>query len=304
MTLSDAIQAFGLALVGTVSEKTHAWYIQRLHSLNQHLGHQALHEITITSLHDWKASLLTQTTRWADHPTRPTCNSGLAPATVAGHIRAAKRLFNWLEKEGFIQNNPARRLKYTNNIASKPKAINPNDLAKILQAARDSSARDYAIICFTADTGCRLGGLANLRVEDLDLDRLQAVVIEKGNKTRAVYYSEETARALRTYLEERTGEETSQLWLGRKGPLTRDGIYRIFFRLAKKAGVKKNWNPHAFRHGWARNALSNGASLGLVSQVLGHTTVTVTHKFYGQWAQSELGEAARKFSPIPKPDGL
>ena len=67
-------------------------------------------------------------------------------------------------------------------------------------------------------------------------------------------------------------------------------------RLAKRAGVNGRFNPHAFRHGWARGALKNGADLGTVSQILGHSSIQVTAEFYARWADEELAQRHQKFS--------
>ena len=78
----------------------------------------------------------------------------------------------------------------------------------------------------------------------------------------------------------------------RGGPLSGNGVYQMLQRLAKKAGVKR-FNPHSFRHAWARRALRNNLDLGSVSQILGHTSIKVTHEFYGFWDEGELPERHR-----------
>jgi len=182
-----------------------------------------------------------------------------------------------------------------------PKAITTEDLTAILEAAR-SSRRDYAIVLFLADTGCRLAGITGLRIQDLDLERSEATVWEKGaggnGKSRIVYFGERTAEALRRYLEIRPKTDSDRVWIGTRGPLGKWGIYHVLRRLAEKARIEGRWNPHAFRHGWAKAALEAGADLGTVSQVLGHSDIVVTHRHYGRWTDGELGERARKFSPI------
>jgi integrase/recombinase XerD len=73
--------------------------------------------------------------------------------------------------------------------------------------------------------------------------------------------------------------------------LTAGAIYRRIKDIAKAAGVFDHSNPHAFRHGLARRMLQNGAPLGAVSRILGHSDVKVTDQFYGVYLSAELKEA-------------
>lgn len=299
MRLEQALINFDLAIAGEVAPRTRQWYTNKLRSLADHLGDVPLEEVDIHQLRQWRADLLGQQDRWADHPTLPTRNGGLSRHTVHGYIRAARRFFRWCVLEQLLETSPAARLHPPRLPDTEPKAISREDLDKILSAAEDSGPRDYALVRFLADTGCRLGGLAGLTIEDLDLKRNRAIVREKGKggsgNVRAVYFGETTTAALETYIGERT---TGPVWLGTRGPLTRGGIYQAIKRLAKRAGVDGRYNPHAFRHAWAKIALENGADLGTVSQVLGHSDIAVTHNSYGRWTDGELADRARQFSPL------
>lgn len=80
--------------------------------------------------------------------------------------------------------------------------------------------------------------------------------------------------------------------------LTENGVYQILKRLARDAGVKEGYNPHNWRHGAARGMIKLGASLSEVSQLLGHSSVTVTGDFYGIFSEEELHESHRTYAWI------
>lgn len=299
MLLSEAQQVFELALIGEVSPATIRWYRQRVGSLVKCLGDVDIERITVDDLRRWRAWLVGRSERYADHPTRPDLPGRLSPWTVNNHVRGVRRFFRWLVEEGHLERNPAERVKPPPLPDEPPKDLNQADLDRLLAAARASGPRNYAIICFLADTGCRVGGLAGLRLDDLDLERRQATVREKGrggSKARDVYFSHKTAQALQAWLDirPRTGER--YVFLGQRGPLTESGIYQVLKRLARRVGITGRWNPHSFRYGWARGALRKGADLGTVSQLLGHSDISVTARFYARWADPELAERQRKFS--------
>src|SRR5690606_15789571 len=117
------------------------------------------------------------------------------------------------------------------------------ELVGLLAAAKGNTfenRRDSAILRLFIDTGCRLGELAGLRVEDLDQEQEVAHVMGKGRRGRALPYGAKTADALRRYLRARNRHPRAHLpalWLGKKGPMTSSGIYQMLQRRAVDAGV-------------------------------------------------------------------
>ncbi len=79
--------------------------------------------------------------------------------------------------------------------------------------------------------------------------------------------------------------------------MTTGGVYQMLRRLAKEANITGRFNPHAFRHGWAREALRKGANLD-VAQLLGHEDESTTARFYARWSDAELKERHSQFSPL------
>lgn len=299
MLLSEALREFDLALVGSAADSTRTWYRRRLGALVEFLGDPDVAAVSAADLRRWKASLVERDRRWSEHPSRPEVAGGFSPWTLHGYVRAARRFFGWLAREGYVKRNPAGGLELPPLPDEPPKAIGRADLAKMLEAARASGARDYALVRFLADTGCRVGGLVGLTLGELSLERRRALVWEKGRggkrKARTVFFGEETAEALQAWLTERP-DGTGYVFVGKRGKLSEGGVYQILRRLAALAGVEGRFNPHSFRHGWARAALEEGADLGTVSQILGHSGIAVTHQFYARWADEELAARHERFS--------
>lgn len=312
MLLSDAVSSFLDAREGVTSDENLRWYKPRLRSLVEALGDVEVASISTRDLRRWRKGLLGQKQRWQDHPYRPTTNGGLSPHTIRGYIRAVRTLFNWLEAEGDLSRNPARRLEQVQKPKEPPKDISQEDALRILEAAADGgNARDYAILRFLADTGCRVGGIGvnakkrgGLRLRDLHLEpddkgRYRALVREKGRggqrKARFVYFGAQTAQALAAYLEVRPETDSDRVFLGQRvgrpgEPLGSAGIHRMIQRYARGLGIEGHWNPHAWRHAFAHGALKRGLDISIVSQLLGHSGIQVTVESYGIWADEELAD--------------
>jgi integrase/recombinase XerC len=303
MTLTEAIAAL---LVATRADgrsvSTVEAYRGKLSQLVTFLGDVEVRGITVDDLRAFVAYQISEHILYPGIPGRERMGK-LSPFTVATRVRAVKRLFNFLEIEGRIETNPARRIR-TPKPKPKPKGVGFDDVLALLETASGGdvvSVRDTAIILFLCDTGCRVGGLCGLCLDDLDLGAGLAIVREKGSKTRYVMFSPQTATALRAWLAVRPeGGQAVFVSLKRKTALTASGVRQMLTRRAEQAGIQGAVNPHSFRHGFAKHYLLDGGDLGTLADILGHTSVEVTKDYYGVFTFQELQEKHRRHSPIAK----
>lgn len=296
LTLSQALESF-LRSRGGMSANTVTWYQARLEPLVEFLNDVNLDLVSVEDLRKWSEDLRERGSRYTSPDSRrPEVEGGLSTWTLHAHIRAAKTFFRWLVKEKRLEENPAARLELPKLPKTAKQGIKPSDMKLMLEAAQ-AEPRDYALVRFLADTACRVGGIAHLRLSDLDLEAGEAVVCEKGEKERVVYMGRATCAALVAWLAVRPNLPKCQsVFVGKRGGLTESGVYQVLKRLAKRAGVTLRWNPHQWRHGAARGLLKRGANLAQVSQILGHSNVSVTVTFYGTLEREELRSAHSKHS--------
>jgi len=317
MLLTEAIEALLIATKadGRSAETVKA-YRRKLKPFVAFLGDVPVEGITSNDVRRYIAHLMDRPTRYADHPMHEEIEGGLSPFTVAGHVRAIKRLFNWLEDEGVIEANPVRKIRTPRPKRKEPKAVDLQDFLALLATTEaggvaDRSAersrrslRDRAILLFLADTGCRVGGLCGLRVHDLDLGGGLAVITEKGDKARLVPFTSATAEALRAWLAVRPEDQGPWVFVSVstnvKGGLTPGGVIQMLKRRARKAGVTGVVNPHSFRHFFAREYLMNGGDLATLADLLGHSSVEVTKASYAIFTIQELKEKHRRYSPVTR----
>jgi integrase/recombinase XerD len=282
MKVRRAIRLFLASLEGVKAPATVTWYSHRLAGLEARLGERRLGRLTISDLRQWRSALMARKlSSWTRH----------------GHVRAVRRFFRWLEIEGHTPANLAARLELPKLVFIPCPGIDYRDMLAMVRAARDCP-RDYALVLVLADTAARVGGVAGLTIADLDLAGGRAIVTEKGSKSRPVFFRPRTAAALADYIDQR---KVGPVFLSVKGGrrLLPSGIYQALERLAARAGVTDHWNPHSFRHGAARAMLRSGANLAQVSQILGHSDVGVTVKFYGSFVDEELKQLHSRYSWVP-----
>lgn len=307
MKLNEAIERLLTATIADGrSPRTVEDYRQKLGMLAAYLGAERdVASITADDLRRFVADLRQRKIRYEAHQYRAAVPGPLSPATLAGVVRAVKRLFAFLVADGVLAANPAQALRIPRlPKGTEPKAISLDDFLALLRVTEGNdlaSLRDRALLLFLADTGCRVGGLVGLQMTDLDLAHLRAWVREKGDRRRAVYMTPPTAEALRAWLAVRPGEEGGPVFValtGAHGALTTEGVAQVLRRLKRKAGIKGPANPHAFRHGYAREYLRGGGDLATLSDLMGHSSITVTANSYAVFLPAELQERHRRFSPV------
>lgn len=153
---------------------------------------------------------------------------------------------------------------------------------------------------FLLDTGCRVGGLCGLKVSDLDFEHLRASLFEKGEKARMALFGEKTAEALAAWMNGRPFPDAKPVFTSMREPrpMTPNSVIQLMKRYKKRGGLTGRINPHAFRHAFAREYILNGGDLASVSEMMGHTQITVTKQFYAVFQAEELREKHDKFSPV------
>jgi site-specific recombinase XerD len=170
---------------------------------------------------------------------------------------------------------------------------------KVCEGTDFESRRDMALVRLLLDTGLRRSELAGLKVEDLDLDHNVALVLGKFRRPRAVPFGRRTALALDRYLRARAQHlqaDTELLWLGRRGPLTDDGVYDAIRRRTAEAGLGPV-HPHLFRHTFAHSWLAQGGQEQDLMMLAGWRSRTMLGRYGASAAAERAREAYRRLSP-------
>lgn len=161
-----------------------------------------------------------------------------------------------------------------------PSIFNKEEVAKLLQAPTNIKHR--AMLATVYSCGMRCGDLINLKITDLDTQRLLIHLKKgKGNKDRVVPLSKKLIELLRDYY--KTYHPKKYMFEGSvKGePYSETSIRQIFKHALHKAGIKKPAKLHWLRHSYATHLLESGTDIRYIQEILGHnssrTTEIYTH---------------------------
>jgi site-specific recombinase XerD len=217
---------------------------------------------------------------------------GISDRTLEGYRQVFSAFFNWLQREGLIQQNPTANLgpiKYAKKIKTTYSAV---DMERMKLAC--TSKRDKAIICFLAATGCRITEMTELNRDDVDLSNLECTVFGKGSKERTVYLDAVAGMVLREYLDERT-DDLPALFIG-KGTdrITPHGVRFMMTKLQNKCMVD-HVHPHKFRTTRATDLIRHGMPIQEVAAILGHEKLDTTMK-YVVLDKTDIKNSYRKYA--------
>ena len=230
---------------------------------------------------------------------------GYARATIARRVGAIKTFFRWAVSAGRIQTDPSLLLGRPKVVNRLPSVLRPNE-AEILAEAPGSeernevtagdvdplehavALRDRAVLELLYGSGLRVGEVAGLTLDRVDVPRGRVLVLGKGSKERDVPISEYAADALRDYLaegraqmaSEGSGEGSRHLFFNRRRkPFSERDIRSMVERYGATLLPGRRVTPHTLRHSFATHLLEGGADIRAVQELLGHASVATTQRY-------------------------
>lgn len=157
--------------------------------------------------------------------------------------------------------------------------------------------RNKAMLGVFMATGLRLAEVLGMTT-GLNTLTGEFQVIGKGRKWRAVRLSDRAIKLVRSYLKIRPETVYDDLWLTEPGePLQLWGAQSIFRRLKKRSGVEQI-HAHLLRHNFAKKALQNGVERGVLQDMLGHSSPSMTNRYLGDERKVQAAALMPAFSPI------
>lgn len=195
--------------------------------------------------------------------------------TLNTKMISIRDFFQWLQDEEYLISNPTKKVKSVKEPIRERQPLTDAQVEIIRDGLTDT--REKAIFEFLLSTGCRLGELTNIKITDIEWERMSLLVIGKGNKQRRIYFNDRTKIVLEKYLSNRLGN-CEYLFCGCKKPYNRlqeRAIQVIIKNIEEKTNLGRNLYPHIFRHTFATKAL-NYMPLESVQALLGHSQISTT----------------------------
>ncbi|MEH6751592.1 MAG: site-specific integrase [Paracoccaceae bacterium] len=149
-------------------------------------------------------------------------------------------------------------------------------------------------------TGCRVGELGSLRVEDVAREGFGIRVgAFKRGPARFVFLPDEGMAFFLSLCEGKSPRD--HLLQSEKGKVWKKQHTALFRRAVAFAGLPSNFVFHGLRHTYASDLVAAGVTLDIVAKQLGHANTITVSNTYGHLAEHYREEQIRnRFSPLSR----
>lgn len=230
----------------------------------------------------------------------------LAATSVARHLVALKMFYRYLRLEERVGQSAVELLSSPALWERIPQVLSPESVDLLLAAPRADDRfylRDRALLETLYATGSRASEVVGLKLGDLFLDSGFCKCMGKGSKQRIVPLAGPAITVLRSYLRDlrprliKANTEAPWVFVSRGGRvLTREMLWVLVKKYARRAGLSSKVSPHTLRHSFATHLLAGGADLRTVQELLGHANIRTT-QHYTHVDRARLQALHRRFHP-------
>ena len=225
--------------------------------------------ITLTDLEGWKGSM------------------DYASASKERKIRAVRSYFVYLVDHGYIDANPAVKLKGVRVENKTKQPLTADELRAMI--SNTTNRRNKSIIMMLAQTGMRISELLNMTIKQyMSRDTNNVIsIVGKGNKTRKIGIAQEVCDVIDDYIiNERNKDAQSKAspWLFVSNwhtQLDGDNVGHMLKVTAKKAGIDRadKISPHWLRTTCFTMQAVNGVPVPVIQQMAGHSNIETTMRY-------------------------
>jgi integrase len=244
-----------------------------------------------------------------------------APASRRLALQVLRQTLEAARSNGLLATNPANDPSVQRPTVPMVERnfLEPDAVLQLLDAA--APERLAPLVTVMAFTGLRTGELIGLSWDAVDLDARTVRVLanltrvgsnlilgepKSARSRRTVPLTAEAVDAFRAWRAQQNTErlaagtawtETGLVFTNTIGKATEPRhVGRIIARVADRAGVKAT--PHTLRHSYVSMMLEAGVPIRVVSELVGHSSTSLTSDLYGHVAERVNREATDKLDIV------
>lgn len=229
---------------------------------------------------------------------------GRSGATVSRCLASLKNFYSYVVSSGFLEKTPVTDIRVDRGEKKLPQILTGREIELLLAQPVCVDAkgfRDKAMLEVMYATGIRVTELIDLDIDEVNLE-LGIIKCTGAKKTRSIPLYPAALRALTVYINDvRSGmlayPEEKALFVNVNGMrMSRQGFWKILKHYQETAHIEKELTPHTLRHSFAVHLLENGADLGSLQELMGHSDISST-QMYTQMINQKLKSVYEKCHP-------
>ena len=210
---------------------------------------------------------------------------GLSGRSIARHLSAPRRFYQFLLREKLASDNPALDIRAPKSGRRLPRVADVDQLNHLLDGQPDDplEVRDLCMFELMYSSGLRLAELASLDLDTVDLRSGEVRVMGKGGKERLLPVGRKAIAAIQAWLPYRAAlanDGEAALFVSQRGErLSHRSIQARLSRWGISRGADQKLHPHLLRHSFASHMLESSGDLRAVQELLGHADIATTQVY-------------------------
>jgi len=210
---------------------------------------------------------------------------GLSGRSIARHLSATRRFYQFLLREKLASDNPALDIRAPKSGRRLPRVADVDQLNHLLDGQPDDplEVRDLCMFELMYSSGLRLAELASLDLDTVDLRSGEVRVMGKGGKERLLPVGRKAIAAIQAWLPYRAAlanDGEAALFVSQRGErLSHRSIQARLSRWGISRGADQKLHPHLLRHSFASHMLESSGDLRAVQELLGHADIATTQVY-------------------------
>ena len=221
-------------------------------------------------------------------------NADRTPGGVNVDLRNLRSFGSWCTEEGILgERNPFKRLKLLKVPERPVRFLSSEEFQRIYNVEPDPMLKNIYLCGLV--TGLRVSDIVSLKWEQVDMRRnVINMITRKTSRRISIPFHPMLLEVLR-----KIGvKEEGPLFVGKRGhSLTTGYVSHRFLRAARKARVE-GVTFHTLRKTFASWLVLEGVGIHEVQKLLGHSSVTLTEKYYSSLQASDLSGKIARIQPV------
>lgn len=231
-------------------------------------------------------------------------SDGRSGSTISRNLASLKNFYAYVVSSGFLEQSPVVDIHVDRGEKKLPQILTGREIELLLAQPNCVDAkgfRDKAMLEVMYATGIRVTELIDLDVDDVNLE-LGIIKCSGARKSRSIPLYPGALKALSVYLNEVrntmvASPDEQALFVNVGGVrMSRQGFWKILKHYQSTARIEKEITPHTLRHSFAVHLLENGADLGSLQELMGHSDISST-QMYTHMVNQKLKAVYEKCHP-------
>lgn len=171
-----------------------------------------------------------------------------------------------------------RELPATKVVYQLPDILSLEEVQAVIK--NTINIKHKALLMVVYGSGLRISEALNLRVKDIDSDRMSIHIrCSKNRKDRFVILSPVVYEFLKTYWKHCRFTDYIFPGKNKNTPMSIGTASKIYQLAKEKSDIKKSGGLHALRHAFATHMLESGVDLFIIKELLGHSSIHSTVRY-------------------------